>query len=214
MCQPGCSLSNQAGNLGKGRETMPELRWVRFYDITRDQPHWALLERAATLLGRPGHALDLGSGAGRDTRYLLAQGWTVTAVDREAAAVALLAELPRERLQVVQSSFEDFDYGHEVYDLVSAQYALPFNSKASFNRVFARVKQSLKPGGIYTGQFFGIHDQWNTPETDMTFLTREQVDALLSDMQVIELNEEEHMGNVATGESKYWHTFQVIAQKK
>jgi hypothetical protein len=26
--------------------------------------------------------------------------------------------------------------------------------------------------------------------------------------------EEEHLGNTATGESKYWHTFQVIAQKK
>jgi tellurite methyltransferase len=207
-------LREQGWHKRKGQETMPELRWARFYQATKDHPHWASLERAVSLLSQPGHALDLGCGAGRDTRYLLAQGWMVTAVDREVGAVALLAELPRERLQVVQSSFEDFDYGREVYDLVSAQYALPFNPKASFNSVFARVKQSLKPAGIYTGQFFGLRDQWNTPETDMTFLTREQVDELLSDMRVIELKEEEHLGNTATGESKYWHTFQVIAQKK
>lgn len=193
---------------------MPQFEWSRFYKITKDHAHWDLLERAAALVGQPGHALDLGAGAGRDTRYLLSQGWTVTAVDREVDAVALLAELPREHLQVVQSSFEDFVYGHESYDLVSAQYALPFNPGASFNSVFARIKQSLKPGGIFSGQFFGIHDQWNTPEASMTFLTREQVDELLSDMRVLELTEEEHMGHTAIGVPKYWHTFSVIAQKQ
>lgn len=193
---------------------MPEFRWATFYNITKNHPHWELLERAVSLFGQPGHALDLGCGAGRDTRYLLAQGWTVTAVDREAGAVALLAQLPRERLQVVQGSFEDFDYGYEVYDLVSAQYALPFNPRVSFNSVFARIKQSLKPGGIFTGQFFGIRDEWNTPETAMTFLTREQVDELLSDMRGIELTEKELLGNTATGEAKYWHVFHVVAQKK
>ena len=193
---------------------MQESRWSRFYEATKDHSHWPLLERAASLLSSPGHALDLGCGAGRDTRYLLARGWTVTAVDREAGAIALLAELPQDCLRVVQSSFEDFDYGHAAYDLVSAQFALPFNPKASFNSVFARIKHSLKPGGIYTGQFFGIRDQWNTLEIDMTFLTREQVDELLSDMQVIALEEEEHIGTTATGGAKYWHVFQVIAQKK
>jgi tellurite methyltransferase len=201
-------------NTRKGQEKMPESRWGRFYEATKDHSHWPLLERAASLLSSPGYALDLGCGAGRDTRYLLAQGWTVTAVDREAGAIVLLAELPQERLRVVQSSFEDFDYGHEVYNLVSAQFALPFNPKASFNSVVARIKRSLKPGGIYTGQFFGIRDQWNVPETDMTFLTREQVDELLSNMRVIALEEEEHMGTTATGGAKYWHVFQVIAQKK
>ena len=192
---------------------MPEFMWTNFYNITKHHPHWELLERAAALFGQPGRALDLGAGAGRDTRFLLARGWSVTAVDREAEAVALLAQLPDERLRVVQSSFEDFDYGHEVYDLVSAQFALPFNPRTSFDDVVARIKDSLKPGGIFTGQFFGIHDQWNTPDTSMTFLTRGQVDELMSDMQVIELREEEHMGKTANGEAKYWHVFHIIAKK-
>jgi hypothetical protein len=28
---------------------------------------------------------------------------------------------------MISDTIEDFDYGHEVYDLVSAQFALPFN---------------------------------------------------------------------------------------
>src|SRR4051794_13640401 len=97
--------------------------WAEFYKATKDNPQWPRLERAAALVGHAGDALDLGAGAGRDTRYLLAQGWRVTAVDQEAASIALLKELSQDRLQAVQSSFEDFTFGRETYDLVSAQFA-------------------------------------------------------------------------------------------
>jgi tellurite methyltransferase len=143
---------------------MPDFIWPDFYKRTKDHPHWPLLERAVQLLGHQGHALDLGCGAGRDTRYLLSQGWQVTAVDSDPNAIALLAELPQEHLRVVQNSFEDFVYEHESYNLVSSQFSLPFNPKASFTNIFTRIKQAIKPGGIFTGQFFGIHDEWNTSE--------------------------------------------------
>jgi tellurite methyltransferase len=192
---------------------MRAFHWPDFINATKGHPHWPLVERAVRLLGRTGEALDLGCGAGRDTRYLLAHGWSVTAVDREPAAIAQLAELPQAHLRVVQSSFEDVAYGHATYDLVSAQFALPFIPKAHFSAVFARIKQAIKPGGVFAGQFFGIHDEWNTPGADMTFLTREQVDTLLGDMQVHEITEENKIGTTATGGSKRWHVFHVIAQK-
>ena len=192
---------------------MKDFIWPDFYKRTKDHPHWPLLEKAVMLLGYKGHALDLGCGAARDTRYLLAQGWHVTAVDADPTAIAILSELPQEHLQVIQSSFEDFVYEHEAYDLVSSQFSLPFTPRASFTSVFTRIKQSIKPGGIFTGQFFGIHDEWNTPERNMTFLTREQVNELLSDMRVIELSEEDKIGPTASGTLKHWHVFHVIAQK-
>ena len=192
---------------------MKQFNWADFYKVTKENPHWPLMEKAVVLLGRTGQALDLGCGAGRDTRYLLARGWDVTAVDREARAIALLAELPQEHLQVIQSSFEDFTYGHERYDLVSAQFALPFIPPRSITGVFARIKQAIKPGGMFTGQFFGIRDEWNTPGNEMTFLRREQVDELVGDMWVREFTEEDKMGNTAAGVLKHWHVFHVIAQK-
>src|SRR5947207_9338038 len=82
-------------------------RWHEFYEATKESAQWPLMEKAAGLVGHAGDALDLGCGAGRDTRYLLGQGWRVTAVDREPEAIARLGDLPTERLRSVQSSIED-----------------------------------------------------------------------------------------------------------
>src|SRR5436305_1458940 len=100
---------------------MTGISWPEFARATRDDPHWPLMARAAAMLARPGDALDLGCGAGRDTRYLLAHGWRVTAVDSEPEAISLLTESPQRNLHAVQSSIEDFDYEREIYDLVNAQ---------------------------------------------------------------------------------------------
>ncbi len=190
---------------------MPEFEWERFYRFTQDSPPWPLIIRAVALLGRPGQALDLGAGAGRDTRYLLAHGFHVTAVDRDPQAAALLARLAQPALRVVQSSFEDFAF--ETYDLINAQFALPFVPTRHFQSVFERVKRALQPGGIFAGQFFGIHDQWNTPDHAMTFLTREAAEERLQGLDALEFTEEDADGHVADGSPKHWHVFHIIARK-
>jgi SAM-dependent methyltransferase len=190
---------------------MRKFDWETFYSFTKNSPPWALLVRAVTFLPRKGHALDLGAGAGRDTRYLLQQGFHVTAVDSDPHAIAMLRSSPQENLQVVKASFEDFAF--ETYDLINAQFALPFLPQRLFHEVFDRVKQAVRPGGIFVGQFFGIHDQWNTPDHDMTFLTREQVEATLKGMDIIELNEEDMDGHIADGSPKHWHTYHIMARR-
>jgi SAM-dependent methyltransferase len=189
--------------------TIPD--WGRFYSFTKDSPPWPLLVRAAALAPRKGHALDLGAGAGRDTRYLLEQGFQVTAVDADPRAMDVLAALPQARLRVVRSSFEDFAFA--TYDLISAQFALPFIPRGRFADVFGRLKSALAPGGVFAGQFFGVHDQWNTPDRSMTFLTRSEAEALLSDLETIELTEEDADGHVADGSPKHWHVFHILARR-
>ena len=132
----------------------------RFYDLTRDSPPWPLLIRAVSLLGHPGHALDLGAGAGRDTRYLLEHGFQVTAVDADPHAVAILSSLRHAGLQVVHSTFEGFAFGTSTFDLINAQFSLPFVPPDRCRMVFARVKGALAAGGVFAGQFFGVHDAW------------------------------------------------------
>jgi tellurite methyltransferase len=187
-------------------------KWEDFYKLTKDRPPWPLLVRAVSLLSHKGKALDLGCGAGRDTRYLLEQEFYVTAVDSDPHAVALLADFPQGHLRAVQSTFEDFEF--ETYDLINAQFALPFIAKERFHEVFARAKQSINAGGIFVGQFFSIHDQWNTPGTPMTFLTKEQAEEELRGLNTIEFREEDVDGHVADGTPKHWHVFHVIARKE
>ena len=49
--------------------------------------------RWAPLIRRGGHVLDLACGSGRHVRWLAAQGFRVTAVDRDAAALAPLTTI-------------------------------------------------------------------------------------------------------------------------
>jgi tellurite methyltransferase len=191
---------------------LKEFKWEDFYKITKDRPPWPLLVKAVSMLSRKEYALDLGCGAGRDTRFLLEQGFYVTAVDNDPHVIALLANFPQDHLRAVQASFEAFEF--EAYDLINAHFALPFTSEERFHEVFARVEHALNAGGIFVGQFFGVHDEWNTPGNQMTFLTREQAEAKLKGLKVLEFREEDVDSHVADGTPKHWHVFHIIAQKE
>ena len=191
---------------------MKEFKWEDFYNITKDRPPWPLLVQAISLLRRKEYALDLGCGAGRDTRFLLGQGFKVTAVDNDSHAIALLANFPQDRLRAVQASFEAFEF--ETYDLINAHFALPFTSEDRFHEAFARIKLALNAGGIFAGQFFGVNDEWNTPGNLMTFFTREQAEAELKDLRILEFREEDVDSHVADGTPKHWHVFHIIAQNE
>ncbi len=191
---------------------MEEFKWEDFYKITKDRPPWPRLVQAISLLTQGRDALDLGCGAGRDTRYLLERGFVVTAVDSDPHVIGLLAEFPQDHLRVVHSSFEAFRF--ETYDLINAHYSLPFMSQENFHLVFGRIKQALRAHGLFVGQFFGVHDEWNTPGNQMTFLSREQAEAELKGLRALEFQEEDIDSHVADGTPKHWHVFHIIAQKE
>lgn len=59
------------------------------HDLAPQSPS-AWVTRCAPLIQPGGMVLDLACGAGRNTRWLAAQGWKVEAVDRDAEAIARL----------------------------------------------------------------------------------------------------------------------------
>jgi SAM-dependent methyltransferase len=187
--------------------------WAGYHAATRHRPARPLLIRAVSMLPRGGKALDLGCGAGNDTRYLLEQGFDVTAVDATSQAVGALRELGEERLRPVLSTFAEFTFDADGYDLINAQYALPFNPQDSFPELFARLKRALRPGAIFTGQFFGVRHEWNTPETDLSFHTRAEAETLLDGLNLVEFDEVAESAATATGGMAFFHTFEIIARK-
>lgn len=187
-----------------------------FLRITKEKPPSPSLIEAIKILDRKGWALDLGCGAGRNTKFLLDKGFLVTAVDINPKISEYLKDFSyQENLNVIISSFEDFKFEKEQYDLVNAQLSLPFTNRDKFDEVFSKMKDSIKKGGVFVGQLFGVNDDWNKSKTTKTtFHTKEEAQKLFNDMELLKFVEKDYDGTLADGTSKHWHTFHIIAQKK
>jgi 2-polyprenyl-3-methyl-5-hydroxy-6-metoxy-1,4-benzoquinol methylase len=97
---------------------------------------------------KPGRALDVAMGQGRNSIFLAKQGWEVTGYDiAETGLEAARGAAEREgvRIHAIRASHDDFEFGREQWDLVVMTYTLADMENAAFLR---RVKDSLKPGGL------------------------------------------------------------------
>jgi SAM-dependent methyltransferase len=106
------------------------------------QPNTLLVE---TVMGRkPGTALDVGMGEGRNGIYLARQGWQVTGIDIADKALALAqkqAQTAGVQLNTVVADAETYDWGTAKWDLIVLSYA--------GGREYAdQVKKALRPGGL------------------------------------------------------------------
>jgi SAM-dependent methyltransferase len=102
------------------------------------------------LAGLPaGHALDLGSGEGRNAIWLAERGWQVTAVDFSAVGLAKAAKLAARRgvtgVRWVGADLREYQPGPAAYDLVLLAYVhLPPDE---FGALLQRAASALAPGG-------------------------------------------------------------------
>ena len=136
----------------------------------------------------------------------------MTAVDASPYSVTALRRLPRQRnLRVVATTVQDFE--PETYDLVNAQYSLPFVPPAGFVSTLERLRESVRPGGVMAVTFFGKHDEWNTPGSQLTFSDRAQIESLFESWELVVIAEEEEDSQTADGTPKHWHVFHVIARR-
>lgn len=157
-------------------------------------------------------AIDLGSEALNDSVFLLKEGFKrVIAVDKEPVAKEIANRLPSDQFEYIVSDFESLKL-HTTFDLMNAQYSLPFINPEQFELVFQKMVDALKEDGIFVGQFFGDRDEWST-DTKMTFQTKEEGMNLLSSLEVLLFDEKENDRPTAAGVMKHWHVFDFIARK-
>ncbi len=156
-------------------------------------------------------ALDLGAGSLADTLFLLDSGFKVTAVDSNPQVMEYVK--PDKNLSVEIRAFEDYSFPENSFDLVNAQYALPFNAPETFKQTFRRMVSSMKSDAVFTGQLFGTEDGWAKKKA-MTFFSAEEVRELLGCFSKVHaLREEKKIGPTASGTDKFWHVFHIIAEK-
>lgn len=186
--------------------------WSEYYEITKNKPPSKILVKALGYVKNKDKAIDIGGGALKDTRYLLEQGFEVTVIDNSELMIRESEKIKSDKLYCFISTFADFNFPKNEFDIASATYSLPFNPPDAFYKIFKRIKQSLVKEGIFCGQLFGIRDKWSG-RTKMTFHTKEQVKELLSDMRTISFTEEEVDKKMVNGVLKHWHIFHFISKK-
>lgn len=106
---------------------------------------------------RPGTALVLAAGEGRNAVYLAQRGFAVTAVDVSARGLAKCRALAVERgvqLTTVVADLDTFDIGKGRWDLITNFY---YHDPGLYERIIA----GLKPEGFFALQNFSI-DQLTT----------------------------------------------------
>src|SRR5690606_31236708 len=130
-------------------------------------------------------AIDLGCGAGIETMALLEQGWSVRAIDQQPEAISAVparASADRaSRLKTQTASFENVELPPA--DLIWAGLSLPFCPPEHFPQLWRKITESLRAGGRFAGDFFGVRHAW-AGEKSMTFHTEEQVRALCAPLRV------------------------------
>lgn len=106
------------------------------------EPNAFLVEMLRTW--KPGRALDVGMGQGRNAIWLARQGWNVTGFDLSDAGVKLARENAVEAgvtINAIVANADEFDFGSDQWDLIVLSY-VPFTSYRD------RLIRSLKPGGV------------------------------------------------------------------
>jgi SAM-dependent methyltransferase len=161
-------------------------------------------------------ALDIGSGTGCDSLYLLEHGFEVKALDSDINAIAILKKKIKNRYRnkvtFENALIQNYGIGNSSYDLINASFSLPFCNKIDFQNVWINIFKGLKTNGIFSGQLFGVNDDWSGIK-DMSFVTNEELDDLISGYKpeyYIEIDED---GRIADGSVKHWHLFNIVLRK-
>ena len=187
----------------------------KYYDNTENEMPNYTVKKFIELNVEPGNAVELGCGAGRDTVFLIRNGWNVLAIDREDVETRIVSKLLVEELE----QFEFFKQRFEAIklensNLVVANFSLPFCNKNNFKELWDKINHSILKDGYFVGNFLGDKDEWKIAKEKMTFLTKDQVMELFRDFEIVEFKEVEKDGLTGLGKMKHWHIFNVIAKKK
>lgn len=128
---------------------------------------------------RPGTALDLACGAGRNAVWLAAQGWRVTAVDFSGVALRMARGLAADRgveVDWIEADVATWVPPARAYDLVCVFYLqLP---AAERRTALARAADAVRPGGtllVVGHDLLNLTEGWGGPTQPEVLFTPDDV---------------------------------------
>ncbi len=172
------------------------------------QPNNLLVETLKKL--KPGKALDLGMGQGRNAIYMAKQGWQVTGVDISPEGLkqaALSAKEQGIKITPVLLSVDDFDFGKNQWDLITCIYFGP----SGFSE---KIKTGLKSGGtlIIESHHKDASKLRNMPE--YVVYDTDELKKMFSDFIVISYEESDGVADWGNWGTQKIKLVKLVAQKK
>lgn len=188
----------------------------KYYEVTKESRPHKLTQKFINMKITPDKAIDLGCGAGRDTVYLIKNGWKVLAIDKENSKEYIDLKLNEEERKNFKFQCQDFEnIKLEKVKLIVANFSIPFCSKDKFKDLWNSITQNIIQNGYFVGNFFGLKDSWADNKDKKIFLSKDEVLKLFeSSFEIIDFQEIEKDGETALNGVKHWHIYNIIARKK
>lgn len=189
--------------------------WAEYGRAVANEESHATIQLALSKFEQAQKAIDLGCGSGRDTKEMLKRGWNVFAVDQSQDALNCLTEArgtwSTEQLETWHGKMQDANLPE--VSLINAGVSLPFCPPEDFAKLWANVLKALKPGGIFSGHFFGKNDDWSVNQR-MTFFSLDEVKKLFDDFEFEWLNEIEGPIPIVPTGFRHGQVFEIVARKR
>ena len=117
----------------------------KYYENTENALPHPMVKKIIDMDIKPTNAIDLGCGAGRDTIYLIKNGWKVLAIDRENNESIIENKLENEEVQNLTFSCQNFeDIKLENNNLLVSNFSIPFCNKTCFNNFWNKITDSIQ----------------------------------------------------------------------
>lgn len=123
----------------------------------------AWVRRFAHLVSQRARVLDLAAGGGRHTRFFAARGAHVTAVDRDAAALAALAAIDGVTTRAVDLESDPWPFADARFDAIVATNYL-------HRPLLAQLRGALAPAGVLLYETFAQGNEAHGRPSNPAFL--------------------------------------------
>ncbi len=129
----------------------------KYYENTEDALPHPMVKKFINMNIKPKNAIDLGCGAGRDTIYLIKNGWKVLSIDREDTKGFISSKLDSEETKRFRFNVQNFEnIKLEKNNLLVANFSIPFCNKNYFNEFWNKINDSILKERILCWKLF-----WN-----------------------------------------------------
>lgn len=160
------------------------------YDIEADK---CLLNWAHEL--KPGKALELGVGFGKNINYLRSKGYEITGVDFSDVAIRKMRQkYPYPDCQFHIADIRDFPIKKKNYSLIICSLVLSYLSEEELTLLIHAIIEGLEPGGLVYFLDLSNRDPLATISPSQTtdhriFFSTDKIKDLFSELEIIELSD-------------------------